>query len=90
MTFVKRGRFEIIYEILSFCRKPVTKRRIIGGCNLNHELLERYLKYLIPSDLLSSFEKNGRQFFQVTEKGKQFLEKYQRLENLATRGSEVN
>ena len=78
-TFVKRGRLEIIYEILSLCRRPVRKTRILYRCNLSYDQLQKYLGYLISNGMLGSLEKEQKEFFQVTEKGKNFLEGYERI-----------
>jgi len=58
------------------------KTHIIYKCGLTYQVLQKYLKYLIPCGLLSSFEKNGKGFFQVTEKGKEFLRRYENLKKL--------
>jgi len=79
--FVKRGRFDIIYQILSSSRRPVQKTRILYGCNLSYDQLQKYLGYLISYGLLNTLEKNGREFFQITEKGREFLDGYKHLKN---------
>jgi len=81
-TFVKRGRLEIIYEILSVSRQPTRKTRILYRCNLSYDQLQKYLQYLISHGLLMSFKKDRREFFQGTEKGKEFLDWYERLKTL--------
>ena len=81
--FVKRGRLEIVYEILSVCRRPSKKTNILYRCNLSYEQLLKYLSYLISHDLLGSFEKERAGiFFQVTDKGRRFLEGYEILRNI--------
>ena len=80
--FIKRGRLEIIYEILFICRKPAQKTRVLYGCNLSYEQLSRYLKYLIDRGLLCLVEKNQKKLFQITEKGRKFLEGYESLNNI--------
>ena len=80
-SFVKRGRLEIIYEILSVSLKPVQKTRILYRCNLSYDQIQKYLKFLISRRLLSSFEKNRKEFFQITSTKKEFLEGYEHLRN---------
>jgi len=80
--FIKRGRLEIIYEILSICREPVQKTRVLYGCNLSYDQLSRYLKYLIARGLLRLVERDGKKLLQVTEKGRKFLEGYESLSNI--------
>jgi predicted transcriptional regulator len=79
-TFEKRGRLEIIYEVLSVCRTPTNKTHILYRCNLSYAQLQKYLTYLISHGLLSSFKRDQREFFEITERGKEFLERYELLE----------
>ncbi|MDH5794615.1 MAG: transcriptional regulator [Candidatus Bathyarchaeota archaeon] len=78
-TFVKRGRLEIIYEILSVARKPTQKTRILYSCNLSYDQLQKYLKYLGHHSLLSSTDNKGKERFQTTKKGMEFIKGYERL-----------
>jgi predicted transcriptional regulator len=80
-TFVKRGRLEIIYEILSASRKPTQKTRILYGCNLSYDQLQKYLKYLDSHGLLSSNNNKGKEQFQTTEKGAEFIKGYEHLDS---------
>ena len=78
-AFTKRGRLEIINEILMVCRKPAKKTSILYRCNLSYNQLQRYLKYLISQSLLSTIESTETIFYQMTDRGKVFLEEYRRL-----------
>ena len=80
-TFVRRGRLEIIYEILSVSRKPTRKVRILYSCNLSYDQLQKYLRHLIHHGLLSSINK-GKERFQTTEKGMELVKGYERLNSL--------
>jgi len=79
-TFSKRGRLEIIYEILSVCRKPAKKTSILYRCNLSYNQLQKYLEYLMTQDLLSSPQSEPLKFYIITDKGKEFLDEYKRLD----------
>ena len=78
-TFVKRGRLEIIYEILSVSRKPTKKTRILYSCNLSYDQLQKYLGYLGQNDLLNSFSNKGKERYRTTEKGLEYIREYERL-----------
>lgn len=80
--FTKRGRLEIIYEILSICNAPAQKTRVLYRCNLSYEQLQKYLGYLISRRLLRTFKNRGKDFYQITDNGKAFLEEYERLKHL--------
>ncbi len=79
-TFTKRGRLDIIYEILSVCRKPAKKTSILYRCNLSYNQLQKYLEYLTILGLLSSFQTEALKFYQITNRGKEFLDEYKRLD----------
>lgn len=81
-AFVKRGRLEIIYDILSLCRKPARRTRILYECNLSYDQLLRYLRDLISHGLLSSFIDERKEFYQLTDKGREFLDRYIQLNGL--------
>jgi len=81
-TFVKRGRLEIIYEILLICRKPVNKTSILYKCNLSFSQLQKYMEYLFSYDLLKSIHESPREYYHVTDKGKIYMEEYEKLTGL--------
>jgi len=78
-TFLRRGRFEIINEILLLCRTPTRKTRILYKCNLSYEQLKKYLDFLVSNNLLKSFERDGKDFYEITENGRRFIEEHERL-----------
>lgn len=78
-SFVRRGRLEIINEILSLCRRPTYKTHILYKCNLSFEQLNKYLDFLVSNDLLTSSLHNGKELYKITEKGEIFIKDYQRL-----------
>jgi len=68
-----RRRFEIIGDILSVAEKSsVKKTRIMYVANLSHGLLEKYLREAVGLGFLAVNDDG----YQITEKGKFFLEKY--------------
>jgi len=73
-SFAKRGTLDIICEILLASRKPVRKTRILYKCNLSHDLIQKYLEYLAANGLITQFMNNEVRYFQITKKGKDFLE----------------
>jgi predicted transcriptional regulator len=80
--FIKRGRFEIIYGILTVCRKPARKTRILYKCNLSYNQFQKYLEYLCTHNLLNNSKTDLKTVYHITDKGKEFLEEYERLNNL--------
>ena len=71
----KRGRMEIIAEILLFCDHQKAKTSIMYKANLNYVQVQSQLKFLTAQGMLSS--DTGK--FTTTEKGYRFLELFMGL-----------
>ncbi|MBU4077826.1 MAG: winged helix-turn-helix domain-containing protein [Euryarchaeota archaeon] len=67
----KRGRLDIIIDILEFAKKGTSKTAIVSGANLNFQLTEKYLALLLKN----GFMDNRQEKYVTTDKGKMFLEK---------------
>jgi predicted transcriptional regulator len=76
-----RSRLEIIADILKAAGDGSRKTRIMYFANLSYRLLERYLARVIEARLLS---RNGERY-EVTEKGKIFLEKFEAYSRKASK-----
>lgn len=72
-----RSSFEIIAEILRVAKNGAKKTRIMRSCGLSHRFVEKYVALLLDIGLL----RIGNSYH-TTEKGMQFLRKYQTLELL--------
>jgi predicted transcriptional regulator len=79
---IKRGFTEILVDILSTCREPVNKTRIIYKCNLNFIMGQKYLGILLGSGLINLTNNKTKELFTTTEKGRKFIEYYGHMENL--------
>ena len=80
-----RSRTDIMASILHEASRRTRKTRIMYGCNLSYRQLQRYLKLLSNMGMLQAFsERESREtcFFQITEKGKEFLSAYRELKAL--------
>ncbi len=67
----KRGRVDIIIDILEVAKKGTSKTAIVSGANLNFQLTERYLALLLEN----GFIENMQDKYVTTDKGKMILEK---------------
>lgn len=70
---MKRGRIDIIIDVLETAKEGVNKTRIIYKANLNFKLVDKYLALLQKNGLI---EKKMDKYI-ITEKGKRFLERAQ-------------
>ncbi len=82
-NFVRRGHMEIMATILLLCRNgPIKKTPIMYRSNLSFKQLQKYLRFLIRTGFLEIKNVNGKDFYQTTEKGQNFLEEFQKVKNL--------
>jgi predicted transcriptional regulator len=74
----KRGRLEIMAEILVYCSVRKAKTSIMYKTNLNYSQLKRHLKFLVSRGLLGRNMKS----YVTTEKGYRFLVVFAQLGDL--------
>lgn len=71
----RRGRLEIIADVLLVAREGAKKTQIVYKANLNFKRVEKYLPYLVGIGLIE----NTSREYTTTEKGKEFLRDYQKM-----------
>ena len=74
----KRGRLEIVAEILCCCNQQKVKTNIMYKANLNYAQLEKHLKSLTSQGLL----KTNKNMYVTTQKGYRFLELFSQLNDI--------
>ena len=74
----RRGKLDIIAEILLFCEQQKTKTRIMYNANLNYSQLKSHINALTSQGLL---EKKLNKYV-TTERGYRFLEIFAQLNDL--------
>jgi len=74
-----RNSLDITACILTIASKRVKKCRIMYGANLNFHVVNRYLDNLIRNGML---RKNGDRTYERTNKGREFLDQYNRLQRI--------
>jgi len=80
MQVANREHLEIVAEILSLCKHPQTKTKVMYGTNLSYKMLQRYLSELQSLGLLEVHHSLTK--YMTTQKGLIFLEKWRELEAL--------
>ncbi|MGB9959765.1 MAG: winged helix-turn-helix domain-containing protein [Candidatus Bathyarchaeales archaeon] len=76
-----RRRIEIIADILNAAKNGAKKTRIMYVANLSYELLEKYLAEVVNI----GFVRLKNDGYEVTEKGRLFLEKYEQFSSKYSR-----
>jgi predicted transcriptional regulator len=71
----KRGRLEIMAEILLYCNQEKGKTKIMYKINLNYAQLKKHLRSLTSKGLLDA---NTGKYF-TTQKGQRFLKIFAQL-----------
>jgi len=56
---------------------------LLTKANLSHSRLSRFLDNLTGAGLMNKIEYDGKNTFVITTKGRQYLETYERFQNLA-------
>lgn len=78
----RRDKLYIIAEILEIAGDGALKTQIMYRANLSFTQLNEYLKFMLKIRFLDAFVKDGKEFYKATEKGLDFLQKYQELTDL--------
>jgi predicted transcriptional regulator len=71
----RRGRVEVICDILSEALGGANKTRLMYRCNLNFMRFNRYLQELLDSGLIESINPNpkGAIIYKTSEKGRELV-----------------
>lgn len=78
----RRDKLYIIAEILEIAGDGALKTQIMYKANLSFTQLNEYLKFMLKIRFLDRFVKDGKEFYKVTEKGLDFLQRYQEITDL--------
>ena len=71
----RRSIYEVVWEILTYCREPRRLTHIMMTCNLNTESAKKYLYLLVEKGLL---KKQGDEYI-ATEKGLKYAKLFREL-----------
>jgi len=74
----KRSEFDIVADVLRVAALGSKESEIMVGCDLNRELLEKYMPSMVVLKLVS-VEKESENFYRTTSRGLEFLRFYHGL-----------
>jgi len=81
MLMAKRNSLEITAEMLSLCKQPQTKTRVMYRTNLSWRMLQKYLFQLQSRGLLEEVHHSLAKYA-TSRKGLKFVEKWRELVEL--------
>jgi predicted transcriptional regulator len=69
-------------EILHIARDGTLKTQIMYKANLSFAQLNEYLRFMLKTHLLKKLKANGKEIYDATEKGEDFLRRHFELTEL--------
>jgi predicted transcriptional regulator len=75
----RRGRIEIMMDILDEASGGVNKTGIVYGANLNFNMAKRYLPLLMKRGLIVRFNGETGDMYEITKRGREILKNYKEI-----------
>jgi predicted transcriptional regulator len=82
MVRTRRNGVEIIAEILERASAASAKTRFLSEANVSSEMVNKYLTLVVRTQLLEQMPLGTKASFQISDKGKKFLQLYREIEAL--------
>jgi len=83
----QRSKIDVIATILYICSNGSLKNHIVGKGNFSDSMANHYISILLYNELLTTYvdnENNGRTYYRTTDKGKELINYYNRIQQLFT------
>jgi predicted transcriptional regulator len=81
-TSKRRDKLSIIAEILDIAKDGTLKTQIMYKANLSFAQLNDYVKFMLKISLLNKFRANGKDVYEATEKGLDYIQRHMELMEL--------
>ena len=82
-----RTSMQIVGDLLTVTKESgqdgIKTTALISKANLSHSRLSKLLTNLIGTGLINNIEFDGKHTFVITQKGRQYLESYQKFSTIA-------
>lgn len=78
----RRSKVNILHDILRTIQSKGGKAKpthILYGANLSHDRLKKYLDILEAEGFIKKIEESGQSFYEITQKGLEFLSGYNKM-----------
>ncbi len=86
----RRDKLYIIAEILEISREGVLKTQIMYRANLSFTQLNDYLQFMVKINLLEKVPVGGKDTYRSTNKGLDFMQRYNEITELIKSDEESN
>jgi CheY-like chemotaxis protein/predicted transcriptional regulator len=83
----QRSKIDVIATILYICGNGSLKNHIVGKGNFSDSMANHYISILLYNELLTTYvdnENNGRTYYRTTDKGRELISYYNRIQQLFT------
>jgi CheY-like chemotaxis protein len=81
----QRSKIDVIATILYICNNGSLKNHIVGKGNFSDSMTNHYISILLYNELLTTYvdnENNGRTYYRTTDKGRDLINYYNRIQQL--------
>ncbi len=78
----RRDKLSIIAEILEIAKDGALKTQIMYKANLSFAQLNDYVKFMLKTGLINKFRANGKDVYEATNKGLEFVQRHFELTEL--------
>jgi predicted transcriptional regulator len=82
-----RTSMQIVKDVLTVTEESgqsgINVTSLLTKANLSHSILSKFIENLTGAGLINKIEYDGKNTFVITPKGKQYLESYEKFQNLA-------
>ena len=78
----RRSKVSILRDILHTIQEKGGRSRpthILYGANLSHDRLKKYLDSLEAEQFIRKIQEDGQSFYEITQKGLEFLSTYNKM-----------
>lgn len=89
----QRSKIDVIATILHICIRGSLKNHIVGKGNFSDSMANHYISILLYNDLLHTYidnENNRRTYYRTSDKGKELIYHYNKIQRLFTTGKDSN
>jgi CheY-like chemotaxis protein len=89
----QRSKIDVVATILHICNNGSLKNHIVGKGNFSDSMANHYISILLYNELLTTYvdnENNGRTYYRTTDKGRDLISYYNRIQQLFTVNNKEN